>query len=133
MNHSDITRALDVLKGWQILAYHNDDGADEDSHELYWALAIVFKHINRQKAEIERLQEECDEAWRDHADVAIKYDRLFDEAVTLSKRSRAEAIKEFAERLEDRIVHNDEIINRDSWHITSEINDLVKEMERERE
>ena len=55
---NEIIKALDILKGWQTLAYHNDDGADEDSHELYWALTIVFKHINRQRAEIERLEEE---------------------------------------------------------------------------
>ena len=47
---------MDILKEWQTLAYHNDDGTDEDSHELYWALAIVFKHISRQNAEIERVQ-----------------------------------------------------------------------------
>ena len=44
-----------------------------------------------------------------------------------------EAIREFAEELASRIIHNNEIINRDSWFITGEINNLVKEMVGERE
>ena len=46
---------------------------------------------------------------------------------------KAEAIREFAEELASRIIHNNEIINRDSWFITGEINNLVKEMVGERE
>lgn len=41
---------------------------------------------------------------------------------------RNETIDEFANELVSRIVHNEEIINRDSGHITAEINKLAKEM-----
>ena len=48
--------------------------------------------INRQKAENERLCMELDE-------VIIAKDLLFDEAEALIKKTKAEAVKEFAERL----------------------------------
>lgn len=56
--------ALEILKQWQILAYHNDDGLiddqmdviDEDSHNLYLALnktiPLLEKAINKQKVEL---------------------------------------------------------------------------------
>ena len=130
MNHSDITRALDVLKGWQILAYHNDDGADEDSHELYWALEIVFKHKTRQKAEIERWQKECAKTsvwWKKH------FDFIFESA---KETVRAEAIKEFAERLKEKFSISSKKVIQASVSIdvlNMAIESLVKEMERERE
>jgi hypothetical protein len=48
--------ALNVLESWLRLAYHNADGTDEDSAELYEALQTTFALINRQKEEITRLQ-----------------------------------------------------------------------------
>lgn len=48
-------KAIKELEDWQRLAYHNDDGTDEDSHELYIALTTVFALINRQTAENEKL------------------------------------------------------------------------------
>lgn len=49
-------KALEVLQSWLRLAYHNADGTDEDSAELYEALQTIFALINRQQAEIERLK-----------------------------------------------------------------------------
>lgn len=99
MNDNDIIKALDILKEWQTLAYHNDDGTDEDSHELYWALTIVFKHISHQNAEIKRLGRKSNNwervARKGHED--------------LQKRN-AEAIKEFAERLCKDRASNDPIV-----------------------
>lgn len=55
---------LEILKQWQILAYHNNDRLvddqidviDEDSHNLYLALSIAIplleKVINKQKVEL---------------------------------------------------------------------------------
>jgi len=54
LTDSEIVKALDVLKSWQKLAYHNDDGTDEDSHELYEALTLVLDLINRLQAENEK-------------------------------------------------------------------------------
>ena len=56
------------------------------------------------------------------------YSAVNDEVQDCCDEAKADAIKEFAEDLKNRITHNDEIINRDSWHITAEIDNLVKEM-----
>lgn len=49
-------KALEVLKSWLQLAYHNADGTDESSAELYEALQTVFKLISYQQDKIERLK-----------------------------------------------------------------------------
>lgn len=95
MRDNEIIKALDILKEWQTLAYHNDDGTDEDSHELYWALAIVFKHISRQNAEIDSLQRRI---------VFWKEDLNYN-----PKKERTEAIREFAERLKEKAFPDDSI------------------------
>lgn len=51
-------KALEVLKSWLQLAYHNADGTDECCAELYEALQTVFALINRQQEEIENLKVE---------------------------------------------------------------------------
>lgn len=60
---------------------------------------VIAKHsldlINRKNAENEKLSMEIDE-------LIIAKDQLFDEAEALIKKARAEAIKEFAERLKEK-------------------------------
>lgn len=51
-------KALEVLESWSRLAYHNADGTDKCSAELYEALQTTFKLINRQQVEIENLKKE---------------------------------------------------------------------------
>ena len=51
-------KALEVLKSWLQLAYHNPDGTDEDSAELYEALQTVFALITRQQSKIDKLKTE---------------------------------------------------------------------------
>ena len=49
-------KALEVLSNWLQLAYHDADGTDKDSAELYEALYTVFKLISYDKSKIERLE-----------------------------------------------------------------------------
>ena len=102
-------KALKELESWQKLAYHNDDGTDEDSHNLYEALTCIFDLINRLQAKVikeqnknsklrnernrlqaenERLQEAIDEQ---DIEISRLYKRI-DEA-------QAEAINKFAEQV----------------------------------
>lgn len=37
-----IDKAIEVLESWRKLAYQNDDGTDDDSHELLLALDVVI-------------------------------------------------------------------------------------------
>lgn len=75
--------------------------------------------INRQNAEIERLCVELDE-------VIIVKDLLFDEAKALIKKAKAEAVKEFAEKMKGVIPEiDDTYIER---IVEDYIDNLVKEM-----
>ena len=122
MKGEEIIKALDILKEWQTLAYHNDDGTDEGSHELYWALAIVFKHISHQNAEIERLNkvEYVLPARHCGKKLMVRF-RLHD--------IRAEAIKEFVERLKEEYRGFDETHHQIFYSsLVACIDNLVKEM-----
>lgn len=59
--------------------------------------------INRQKAEVERFQAEADQIAEDYSNLVIEKDELFDEAEKLIKKAKAEAVKEFADRLHDEV------------------------------
>lgn len=37
-----LQKAISILEEWRTLAYHNDDGTDEDSHDLLMALDTVL-------------------------------------------------------------------------------------------
>lgn len=86
------------------------------------ALTHALNLINRQRAEIERLQNECDQAWEEHSDIQIKYDLLFDEAKALIEKSKAEAVKEFAEILKKEAGYFGRAV------AVKDIDDLVKEL-----
>lgn len=47
---NEMRKTYEVLSEWERLAYHNDDGSDEDSHELYMALQVAIPLV---KAHIE--------------------------------------------------------------------------------
>lgn len=49
-------QALEVLSNWLQLTYHNADGTDKDSAELYEALCTIFKLISYDKSKIKRLE-----------------------------------------------------------------------------
>lgn len=83
--------ALKVLESWLRLAYHNADGTDEDSAELYEALQTTFALINRQKEEIARLQ-------------SIILGNMADSGTNCHwciEQHRSYAIKEFWDRLKE--------------------------------
>ena len=83
------------------------------------ALSLARDLINRQKAEIERLKLECGNA------KFAKYKAEFEE---FRAEIKAEAIKEFAERLEPRLANNTDISAVGYQSIIADIRNLVKEM-----
>ena len=60
--------------------------------------------INRQKAEIERLQAEVTAINNDYDNLMVEKDELFDIAEVEFEEIKAEAYKEFAERVKEEIV-----------------------------
>ena len=80
--------------------------------------------INRQKAEIERLKELL-EGWKKAAyKAADEKDEIYCNAIDRVKTAKAEAIKEFAERLKERATHDGAFGYVDSYdidHITKEM------------
>ncbi len=98
------------------------------------ALAIhALDLINRQKAEIERLQNIV------HTDIAFvggrggKSERARQLVIVRMNEVRAEAIKEFAERLKGLLSLNIRVLNEDYLDIATDIDNLVKEMIGEQE
>ena len=75
-----------IIEDLEYARYHCTSNKGKD------AINDAIDLINRQKAEVEMLCMELDE-------VIIAKDLLFDEAEALIKKTKAEAIKEFAERL----------------------------------
>lgn len=43
-----LKKAIEVLESWRVTAYHNDDGSDEDSRELYLALCTVIPKLKKE-------------------------------------------------------------------------------------
>ena len=81
-------------------------------------LKNVLDLINRQKAEIRKYKNAYEQ---------VKWERdLFEEQC---KTAKAEAIKEFAERLKGLLALNIRVSNEEYLDITTDINNLVKEME----
>ncbi len=82
--------------------------------------------INRQKAEIERLQELLN-GWKTEAyKVADEKDKLYCEAVERVKTTKAEAIKEFAQKAVINLAEN--YSNEYCHWIDDTIDNLVREM-----
>lgn len=120
-------KALEVLKSWLQLAYQNADGTDECCAELYEALQTMFALINRQQAEIERLNKKVEELSDVLSDtIRIRY-----------AEAKTEAYKEFAERLKNKIKTECNPYGKPTFDydtsiaIMRYIDNLVKEMESE--
>ena len=99
---------------------------DHKFTDMESAIIHAFDLINRQKAEIERLQDERDGRIKSLAaafNIAEAEARV--EAYILSQK--AEAIKEFAERLKY-IIGYDDLIPTDCVMLFPYINDIVKEL-----
>ena len=96
MNDNDIIKALECcidFKCQECPAY-DEYGRCKGIYE-----EELLSLITRQRAEIESLQKECDEAWGEFSKQVEKYDELFNEAELLIKQGKVDAIKDFAEIL----------------------------------
>ena len=116
-------KALEVLNSWLQLAYHNADGTDEASAELYEALQTVFALITRQQSEIERLKALAENG----ASAIDTNNRLVQKFAEI----KSEAVKEFAENLKENseIVHLFSVHTGDHYMVNiDDIDNLVKEM-----
>ena len=94
MTDNEIIKAWEVLDSWQQVALQNDDGTDTESPKLYEAIEIVRNEINRQKAEIERLQKDSKRL--------KKVQMQLDDLCIMHNIIKAEAVKEFAKFLIDK-------------------------------
>lgn len=148
MTDNDITKAEDILNkleffygqraGRELWFEKPKEIQDQDIENFTKDIAFIKDYLNQQKIKIEQYEKTVGK-------LVIKNDEvvgLFHEketvyiektiAETLKRmaihEAKSKTRKEFAEELKDRIIHNDEIINRDSFVITNEINNLVKEM-----
>ena len=113
-------QALEILSNWLQFAYHDTDGTDKDSAELYEALQTVFALINRQQAEIERLKG------------SVIVNNIM-ESQKIKREAKSEAVKEFAEKLKlHSYIMSDEsqtgIINRYSVVTVNQIDNILKEL-----
>ena len=79
-------RALEVLKSWLVVAYHNMDETDESSAELYEALYTVFHLINSQHEQIEKLQEVIFKQEETMQLIGLEKQKYFDELNVLKSK-----------------------------------------------
>ena len=115
MTDNEIIKALEKFK----CVNCNGDCAKESCEDLECPLNLVksaLDLVNRQKAEIERLNavsEICGDCHRQHAEKI--------------ERTKAEGIKEFAERLKNKMFEEDFLLC-EPCDMADMIDDLVKEM-----
>ncbi len=99
-------------------------GSAEGEHKYFEAISVIENESNRQKAEIERLTAMV-EAAEDYFN-PLPFKNAFDKKIETAK---AEAIKEFAERLKERADKDRSVAVNGRWVATQEtIDNLVKEM-----
>ena len=85
----------------------------------------VLNLINRYKADVEELKAVADAELDTIHDIGEDYERVLEEEPILIQKAKAEAIKEFAERLKSQFhISCDYTCN----YVRAVINDLVKEM-----
>ena len=123
MTDNEIIKALEEELKTALTINHrfeeSNDTENPDDHKFIALLINTIKLINRQKAEIERLEAECGNQstlWSQH------YESIFE---TAKETIKAEAVKEFAERLKEK--------ERPTFPLAMvidvyEIDNLVKEM-----
>ena len=120
MNDNEIIKALECCKTGDCIhcpKWKNEYISGECNDILHFALDL----INRQKAEIERKD-------RILESYALQYGTATDKEVLL-KQAKAEAIKEFAEKLKEKYSQADILCPRRIISITEKgLDNLVKEM-----
>lgn len=99
-------------------------GSAEGEHKYFEAIDVIEKEYNRLKAEIERWRTECGNQstlWSKH------YESIFE---TAKETIKAEAIKEFEERLKERKYQSSDWSHGEHTFVVEDddIDDLVKEM-----
>ena len=88
------------------------------------------------KVEVERLKDEADKIAEDYSNLMIEKDELFDEAEKLITKAKIEAVKEFAERILKKVHDNhyvleDAINSKDYGMFTVGIEQAVNETKKE--
>ena len=147
-------QALKVLESWLRLAYHNADGTDEDSAELYEALMKTFDIINRQRAENERLRkakyifanvdycaDDLEKALKENEQLRAEIERLRENNNLLLvagqkwqkcyDNAKAEAYKECIEKVKSELKNIAKIDWQDNYYYlvgTAFFDNLAKEM-----
>ena len=142
LTDAEIKSAWEVLNSWQQVALQNDDGTDTESPQLYEAIEIVREQINRLQAENEKNENiirladktiETQQAENERLNKAISYqkdlaERMFIRQNGLLEEAKAEAYKEFAERLKKQY---DDYSDHSSLTVKMfcyDIDNLLKEM-----
>ena len=125
--------ALEVLKSWLVVAYQNTDRTDDTNAELYEALSTVFRFINSQHEQVEKLQEVIFEQEETMQLIGLEKQKYFDELQT----TKSKAIKEFAEKLKENIaksIDNYWNNNANGYYLAEDVLDeidiLIKDMGR---
>ncbi len=118
----------EIKKALECCADHDNIDACDDcpclEGKCISTTPYVLDLINRQQAEIERLQSAWFKKEETMQMIAKEKQQYFDELQT----ARAEAIKEFAERLDDSLCKNIGPSRKLYWKISADIDNLVKEM-----
>lgn len=142
MTDNEIIQANDILSKFDLFGGQRagrelwfdkpDDVQNEDIENFSKDVAFLKDFINRQKAEIERLKEEIEEANKADREAELQAltesrekAKMFSEAI---EHAKAEAIKEFAERLKEKTYPFPCAIGVENAVTIRGINDLVKEM-----
>ena len=93
-------------------------GSAEGEHKYFEAITIIENEINRQKAEIERLEKDSKRL--------KKVEMQLDDAMKMYDTIKAEAIKEFAERLKEK--NRGKTSGCVGWIDFDDIDNLLKEL-----
>lgn len=133
LTDNEIVRAFEVLDSWQQVALQNDDGTDTESPKLYEAIEIVRKEINRLQTKLDEAEDTIQFAYKElkkaEAEVKTELDKLNAEKNDVmyhKAQIKAEAYKEFAERLKGTFPQDDFL--RSTKYISKQIDNLLKEL-----
>ena len=143
MTDNEIVKAMDILEkheffggqraGRELWSKKPVDVQDRDVEDFAKDIAYIKDLINRQKAEIERLQCEIKEKTETIVflkDQVVGWSIDFRNIKNKVETAKAEAIKEFAERLKKEVAgwYYDFADFDDTMDALTEIDNLVKEM-----
>ena len=122
MNDNDIIKIIKHCINKTCVGCKREDNNCHSSDSCrYDLLKVALDLINRQKAEIERLQKEKDFEKYEKTRLRLLFKGEYDN----NKKAKSEAIKEFAERLKEEATVDDD----STWWVANiDIDNLVKEM-----